>query len=59
MNSAFWLLLGLGAVALWFLISIIFIPIGTLLIKKWNKTLEILNKEIENNEDEKGEEEHE
>jgi hypothetical protein len=54
MNPVFWLLIIILAVVLWFIISFVFIPLGSFVLKKWNKTLEILNKEIENN-DEKGE----
>ncbi len=56
MNPVFWLLIIIFAVILWFIISFVFIPLGTMLLKKWNKTIEILNKEIEiENNDEKGE----
>lgn len=45
MNLVFWLLILIGVVILWFIISFVFIPIGRVLLKKWDKTLEILNKE--------------
>lgn len=47
MNPVFWLLILIGLILLWFIISFAFIPLGRLLLKKWNKTIEILNKEIE------------
>ena len=55
MNPVFWLLVILGLIVLWFIISFVFIPIGSVLLKKWNKTLEILNKKIEYIVDEKEE----
>ena len=54
MNPVFWLLVIIGAVILWFIISFVFIPLGDVLLKKWDKTIEILNTE-ENTNDEKGE----
>ena len=51
MNPVFWLLIIVFAIILWFIISFVFIPLGTVVLKKWNKTLEILNKETENNEE--------
>lgn len=45
MNPVFWLLALITVIALWFIISFVFIPIGKVLLKKWDKTLEILNKE--------------
>lgn len=50
MNIVFWLLVILGLSVLWFIISFVFIPLGSLLLKKWNKILEILNKEMDNDE---------
>lgn len=47
MNPVFWLLVIIVAVILWFLISFIFIPLGSVLVKKWDKTVEILNKDTE------------
>jgi len=44
-NLAFWILVLLGAVALWCIISFIFIPLGRIVLKKWNKLIEILDKE--------------
>ena len=58
MNPVFWLLVIIGAVILWFIISFIFIPLGNVLLKKWDKTIEILNTE-ENINDEKGENKNE
>lgn len=45
MNLVFWILVALGAVILWFIISFLFIPFGRMMLRKWNKTMEILNKE--------------
>lgn len=45
MNPVFWLLILIIAITLWFIISFVFMPIGKALLKKWDKTLEILNKE--------------
>lgn len=57
MNPVFWLLVIIGLVILWFIISFVFIPLGRVLLKKWKKTLKILNTETEEiNDDEKGEE---
>lgn len=47
MNPVFWLLVLLIAVALWFILTFVFIPLGNTLLKKWNKTIDILNKETE------------
>lgn len=56
-NPVFWLLVIIIAVILWFLISFIFIPLGSVLVKKWDKTVEILNKDTESTN--KGENENE
>lgn len=45
MNPVFWILIALGTVLLWFIISFLFIPFGRIMLRKWNKTMEILNKE--------------
>ena len=46
MNPVFWILVALGAVGLWFIISnFVFIPFGRMILRKWNKTIEVLNKE--------------
>lgn len=45
MNPVLWILVILAAVALWFIISFIFIPVGRLALKKWDKIMEILNNE--------------
>ena len=37
MNPVLWILVILAAVALWFLISFIFIPVGRIALKKWDK----------------------
>ena len=55
MNPVFWLLVIIGSVILWFIISFIFIPLGNVLLKKWDKTIEILNTEEKQEKDEKGE----
>ena len=53
MNPVFWLLIIIFAVILWFIISFVFIPLGSIALKKWNKTLEILNRETEDNNEKK------
>lgn len=59
MNPVFYLLVALTVVVLWFIIStFVFEPLGRLISKKWDKTVEILNKE-ENITDEKEKEDHE
>ena len=52
MNLVFWFLIILGLIISWFLISFVFIPLGSVFVKKWNSTIEIINKET-NNEEEK------
>lgn len=48
MNPVFWLLVILGIIILWFLTStVVFRPLGKFLLKRWNKTMEVLNKEDE------------
>ena len=47
MNPAFWLLALLALVALWFALKDFFIPLGKIALKKWKKTLQILNEETE------------
>lgn len=53
MNPVFWLLILIVAIALWFMISFVFIPLGEMLLKKWDKTVEILNNEKQKNQEEK------
>lgn len=45
MNPVFWLLVILGSVLLWFLLTFVFIPLGKIINKKWNNTMKILNEE--------------
>lgn len=45
MNPVFWLLVALGSVLLWFFLTFVFIPLGRFVLKKWDKTVEILNEE--------------
>lgn len=47
MNPVFWILVLVAAVLLWFIISFLFIPFGKMMLRKWNKTTEILNKQGE------------
>lgn len=47
MNPVFWALALLACVVLWFVLDRFFIPLGRLLLKKWDKTLNILNEEVE------------
>ena len=37
MNPVFWLLLFIAAIITWFAISGLFMPIGRMLIKKWDR----------------------
>lgn len=53
MNLSFWILLGIGAVFLWFLLSFVFVPLGNKVIKRLNKTKERLNTKYEEKEKEK------
>lgn len=52
MNPVFWLLGLIFLIVFWFNISFVFIPLGRILLKKWNKTVEILNKEEQEKEKE-------
>lgn len=52
MNPVFWILVLLGGIFLWFLLTFLFVPIGRMAIRKWKKTMKILS-------DEDGEEEEE
>lgn len=45
MNPVFLLLVALGSVLLWFFLTFVFIPLGRFVLKKWDKTVEILNEE--------------
>ena len=47
MNPVLWILVILAAVALWFIISFIFVPLGRLVLKKWDNVMGILNDEEE------------
>lgn len=52
MNPVFWILIVIGLVILWFIISsFAFIPLGQVLSKRWRKTVEILIKETEENDE--------
>ncbi len=55
MNPVLWLLVILAAVALWFLISFIFIPVGRIALKKWDKIMGILNNEEQKEREDKDE----
>jgi len=37
MNPVFWLLLFIAAVTAWFAISGLFMPVGKMLLKRWDK----------------------
>lgn len=45
MNPVFVLLVIVAAIALWFLLSVVFEPVGKLVSKIWNNTMDIMNKE--------------
>lgn len=51
MNLAFYIIVILLAVALWFLCSFLFKPIGKFLTRIFNDTKEIINEESETKED--------
>lgn len=54
MNPALVILVLLGAIALWFLMSFVFFPLGKLLYRIWKDAIDEMNKDDNN---EKGEEE--
>lgn len=45
MNPVFILLVIVAAIALWFLLSIVFEPVGKLVSKIWDNTMDVMNKE--------------
>lgn len=54
MNPVFWLLVIIAAIALWFLSSILFRPLGKYVSKIFNDTVDIINdKEDEEKEKDK------
>ena len=55
MNPVLWILVILAAVALWFLISFIFIQVGRIALKKWDKIMGILNNEEQKEREDKDE----
>lgn len=55
MNPVLWILVILAAVALWFIISFIFIPVGRIALKKWDKIMGILNNEEQKEREDKDE----
>lgn len=56
MNPVFWLLLFIAVTAAWFAISGLFIPIGRMLIKKWDRLVKDLEEPREEKEIKKAEE---
>lgn len=48
MNPAFIILVILGAIALWFLLSFLFVPLGKLISKIWNDTIHETKKDDTN-----------
>ena len=56
MNLVFWLLLLIVVIAVWFAISGLFIPIGRILVKKWDRLVKDLEEPIEEKEIKKVEE---
>lgn len=51
MNPAFIILVILGAIALWFLLSFLFVPLGKLISKIWNDAIhETKNEDIKKEE---------
>lgn len=51
MNPVFWLLVILGAVALWFLGSFLFYPLGKYFWRLWNDTLDNIEKDDKEKDD--------
>lgn len=45
MNPVFIFLVFVGAVTLWFLLSVVFYPLGNLLYRIWKNTVDKINKE--------------
>ncbi len=56
MNLVFWLLLLIVVIAVWFAISGLFIPIGRILVKKWDRLVKDPEKPKEEEEIKKVEE---
>ncbi len=44
MNPVFFILIILGAIALWFLLSFVFFPLGRLLYRIWKDAVDEINK---------------
>ena len=59
MNSLFWILVIIFLVNLWLIISFVFVPLGQIVIKQWDKTMKILNKEEVEEQSEEKEKEYE
>lgn len=53
MNPVFVILVILAAVLLWFILSFVFIPLGSLLYKMWRNTTDKLNKQEKEREETK------
>lgn len=47
MNPAFFILVALGAVALWFLLSFVFYPLGRLIYRIWKDAVDEINRNDE------------
>lgn len=53
MNPALILLILIGAVVLWFLLSFAFYPLGRLIYRIWKDACDEMNREDKNNKEEK------
>ncbi len=56
MNPVFWLLLFIAAVTAWFAISGLFMPVGKMLLKRWDKLVSGQEEPRENEKNKKMEE---
>lgn len=59
MNPAFFIIIIIVAILLWFLLSFVFFPLGKLIYKVWKNAYDNINKKDEKINKEKGEKEHE
>ncbi|MFG6395549.1 MAG: hypothetical protein K1W24_15445 [Lachnospiraceae bacterium] len=55
MNPVLWILILIGAVLLWFIISFIFVPLGRFVLKRWDYVMGIMDSDEQKEEDKKHE----
>lgn len=53
MNPVFWLLVVLAAVAVWFLGSFIFYPLGVYFWRLWSDTMDNINRDDKDNKEDR------